>query len=56
MLNGQSLQTAMIILKWKRDIDEKINLSFCCIGFDFKKIETIGKEEISDLLKNISFI
>ena len=40
-------------IKRKREIDEKINLYFCCIDCGFKKFETIDNEELSYLLKRL---
>ena len=40
----------------KCDIERKMNLYFHCIDCCFKKIETIDKEELSNLLKNLNYI
>ena len=40
-------------IKAKREIDRQINLYSNCIDCDFKNVESIGKEELSDLLKSL---
>ena len=35
----------------KREIDQKINLSFYCVNCGFKIFETIDAEELNHLLK-----
>ena len=39
-----------VIIKIKREIDGKINLSYRFIDWGFKRIETIDEEEVSYLL------
>ena len=43
-------------IKIKREIDSKMNLYYLylyCIGCNFKKLETIDKEEVSYLLDGL---
>ena len=51
VLNAQSLQTSIIIIKWKREIDRKINVYCHCIGCCFKKFVIINTEELSEKCK-----
>ena len=38
-------------IKIKHKIAGKINIYCCCIGYGFRKFETISTEQLSDLLK-----
>ena len=40
----------------KHKIDGNINLYSRCIDFGFKKLETIDKEELIDLLKDLIYL
>ena len=42
-------------IKMKHEIDGKIDLYVHCIECGFKKFGTIDKEELSDLLKILSY-
>ena len=43
-------------IKVKRQIDGKVNLNSCSIVCGFKKFATIDKEELSDLLKDLTYL
>ena len=43
-------------IKINREIDGKTYLYSHCIGFGFKKSETIYKEKLSNLLKSLNYI